>query len=126
MIGIHPEHKVSGISSPIWIASSIVPLYDTLDGDMHIGEYALLPEGIYMAYLATSTNIGTTTTTVPPHKETFSDSNSLLLMSKINYIGKQYIDIFDNNGQQIIKKTTKNKYDSLNKPNPQSPSYSSI
>lgn len=104
------------VSQPYWAYSQELVMYDTKDGNLHPGEYALQPDGkTFIAYVATTTvTTATSTYDIPAHLSGFDSTSTFLGMTQVHDVGRQYVDAFTD-GENIFKTpTTHETYRNLN------------
>lgn len=109
--------------NPIYLGSAEQLLYDTVDGQIHVGEYALQPDGIwYQVYLPDQIiTTATSTYTIKAHIDgtTIQPSGTL-----IHVIGRQYKDVYiDATQKEFDVSTTKASFDAMKVKNPTKPTY---
>ena len=110
--------------NPTYNSSIEKALYDTIDGQIHVGEFALQPDGVWwQIYLADQIVVtGTSTYTITAHLD--GSKVRPTGMTEIHMIGRQYFDVYvDDNKKTFEISTDKASYNNLGKNNPVKPNY---
>ncbi len=113
--------------NPVWVYSQEKIKYDTADGELHPGEYALQPDGVtYIAYMPTSTvTTATSTYELPAYLSDFSkSSDELQKMTEVYDVGRIYVDAFNDGSSTINMPSSKDAYMNLDRLTPIAPTYS--
>lgn len=119
------DHRVSGATLTTWLYSQETVKYDTTDGDLHVGQYALQPDGkSYIAFVATSSQqTATTTNSIPAQLTSSSDGSVFSGMILVHDVGRKYIDAFTDGTSVLKAPSSQASYRGLNKKSATTPTY---
>ena len=116
---------VTDVKPMEWIYSQELIQYDTADGDLHPGEFALQPDGTtYLAYVATTTiTTATSTYDIPAHLIGVASTSSVAELTEVHAVGRRYFDAFSDGATVVTTPSNPAAYESLDRQGATAPTY---